>query len=238
MSSTTIVLLPTTTVLTGDLNLCLLNEYSAISRNFMNIMNSHFFRPTITQPTRFTERTATCIDHIWTNVTQHIDSGIFYCDITGHFPIFCRLNSIAKPKDNLVKIEFRDMSLTNKCKFNDLVHSTNWNGLLSGIDDTNHLVLILLTTLDKYYNTCFPIKTKIISTKRYHKPWITSALLKSIKTKHDLYKLVKTNNYDCRAYKRYDNLLGCLLKPARSNYYKNIFDECKRDLKKSLVNNK
>ena len=64
-------------ILTGDFNLCLLNEYSAVTRNFMNVMSSLFFRPIVTRPTRFTERTATCIDHIWTNVIQPIDSGIF-----------------------------------------------------------------------------------------------------------------------------------------------------------------
>ena len=168
---------------------------------------------------QITERTAYCIDHIWTNVTQLIDSGIFYCDITDHCPIFCRLNPLTKPKDSLIKVEFRDMSLTNKRKFNDLVRSTNWTQLLNGIEDTNRLVLNLLSTLDKYYNTCFPIKTRFISTKRYLKPWITSALLKSIKTKHDLYKLVKSNNYDSHAYKRFDNLLGSLLKTVRSNFY-------------------
>ena len=40
----------------------------------------------------------------------------------------------------------------------------------------------------KIYNDCFPLKKATRKQKRFKKPWLTKALLKSIKTKNKLYK--------------------------------------------------
>ena len=230
----------TETIITGDFNICLLNEHnSANTNNFINMMNGFFFRPIITRPTRFKNNTATVIDHIWVNTVQDISSYIFYSDITDHCPVFCRINNSLRIKDELVKIKFRDMSSINKSKFNVMVSDTDWNILLRGINTTNDMVLKLLDTLDSYYNTCFPFKTQIVCVKRLLKPWITKALHVSIKTKHDLFKQVKRNNYDVNAYKRYNNTLKCLLRSSKLSYFKAKFNECRQDLKKtwSIINN-
>ena len=189
--------------------------------------------------TRFRDNSATVIDHIWTNSVHEIMSCIFYCDITDHCPVFCRINTPIKNVDKLIKIKFRDMSPTNKLKFNDMVQNTNWDLLLYGLNDVNIMVIKLLDTLDKYYNICFPLMTKTVSIKRLYKPWITNALHNSIKTKHDLFRQVKMNNYDLTAYKIYCNLLTTLLRTSKSSYFKAKFDECKQDLRKtwSIINN-
>ena len=70
------------------------------------------------------------------------------------------------------------MSHENKIKFNEMVRNTNWNRLLHGLNNVNDMVIKLLDILDKYYNTCFPLKTKTVSVKRLYKPWITKALLR------------------------------------------------------------
>lgn len=228
------------TIIAGDFNICLLNEQrSAITSNFINMMNGFFFRPIITRPTRFSNNAATIIDHIWVNTVHDVTPCILFSDITDHCPVFCRISTPSKTKDNLVTVKFRDMSSTNKLKFKEMVGNTDWSLLLNGLDNTNEMVLKLLSTLDKYYNSCFPFKTKTISTKRLYKPWISKALHISIKTKHDLFRRVRMNNYDLIAYKRYSNMLTTLLRKSKSFYYKAKFDECKQDLKKtwSIINN-
>ena len=96
------------TVITGDFNLCLLNEeQSQLTSNFINMMNSFFFRPIITRPTQFTDTTATVIDHIWVNMADAMDGCILFSDITDHCPIFCRFNSPNKAENILQKIKFR-----------------------------------------------------------------------------------------------------------------------------------
>ena len=204
------------TIITGDFDICLLNEnHSLVTANFMNMMRAFFFRPLITRPTRFKENSATVIDHIWVNSVNTVDSYIFYCDITDHCPVFCRIGIPVENKKKLVKVRFRDMSIANKQKFNEMLASANWAVLLNGITGTNELVLKLLGMIDKYYDMCFPIKIKYITLKRLSKPWITTALHKSIKTKHDLYRLVRQNHFDLNTYKRYCNILNGLLKTSK-----------------------
>ena len=101
------------------------------------MMRELFFRPLITRPTRFQNNSATVIDHIWTNSTATINSYIFYCDITDHCPVYCRVNIPLAIRNDLVKIKFRDMSDTNKKKFYEVLISTDWNELLHGLTDTN-----------------------------------------------------------------------------------------------------
>ena len=92
--------------------------------------------------------------------------------------------------------------------------------------------------IDKYFDMCFPIKIKFITLKRLSKPWITTALHNSIKTKHDLYRLVRQNNFDLNTYKRYCNILNGLLKTSKVSCYNQQFDDSKRDLKRtwSIIN--
>ena len=222
------------TIITGDFNVCLLQEdHSVHTSNFMNMMREFFFRPLITRPTRFQNNTATVIDHIWTNITYSTDNYIFYCDITDHCPIFCRVNIPIALKNELVKIKFRDMCQSNKDRFVAMLRDTNWNEVLDGLRDTNSQLKKLIETLENYYNICFPVRTKIIGMKRLSKPWITEALHKSIYNKHLMYKLVRQNLYDDNRYKIYTNTLNTLIRASRAAYYKEQFQLCKSDIKRT-----
>ena len=195
------------------------------------MMREFFLRPLISRPTRFRNDSSTVIDHIWTNLTNNIDSYIFYCDITDNCPIYCRIHIPIATKNELVKITFRDMRQTNKDKFKKLVRETNWTETLNGVKDTNTQMIKLIEILENYYNTCFPLRTKIIGMKRLSKPWITEALHKSIHNKHIMYKLVRQNLYDINRYKIYTNTLNSLIRTSRTIYYKQQFEQCKTDIK-------
>ena len=227
------------TIITGDFNVCLLSEgHSQITSNFMNMMSSNFFRPLITRPTRFTENTATVIDHIWVNMPDTVNSYIFDCDITDHCPVFCRIDFPYVTKNDLTKVKFRNMKPENKQNFQNILQNIDWPSIMNEITDEAEQTKKFLDILYKHYNRCFPIMTKTIGVKRISKPWITSALHKSINTKHNLFKLVKRNQYNLDAYNRYCNTLNNLIKLSRIDYYKQKFDAAKQDLKKtwSVIN--
>ena len=229
----------TETVIAGDFNICLMEEnHSQQTANFINKMREFFFRPLITRPTRFQNNSATVIDHIWTNSTSTIESFIFFCDITDHCPVYCRINTPLANENNQIRIKFRDMSDTNKLKFKNVLENINWNDILSGITDTNTQVIKFLDTIEQHYIECFPMKTKVIGSNRISKPWITDALHKSIHNKHIMYKLVKQNLFDVNQYKRYTNLLSSLIKISRMSYYKHQFEKYEKDIKRtwSIIN--
>ena len=94
------------TIITGDFNICLLKEnHSLVTDHFMNMMRTYFFHPLITRPTRFKNNSATIIDHIWVNSVTKVDSCIFYCDITDHCPVFCRISIPFEYKNKLAKVK-------------------------------------------------------------------------------------------------------------------------------------
>ena len=143
----------TETVIAGDFNICLLEEnHSQQTTNFINKMREFFFRPLITRPTRFQNNSATVIDHIWTNSTSTIDSFIFYCDITDHCPVYCRINTPLAIGNDQIRVKFRDMSDANKIKFKNKLVNFNWNELLHGLTDTNAQVIKFLEVIEHHYN--------------------------------------------------------------------------------------
>ena len=81
------------------------------------------------------------------------------------------------------------------------------------------------------FNKCCPIKSKAISQKRFHCPWLTDSLLRSIKRKHNLYLLSRHDAGYHDEYKRYRNYLCGTIKTAKRLYFKNMFDQLKADNK-------
>ena len=86
------------------------------------------------------------------------------------------------------------------------------------------LWLMVHSFIKKYssiYNSCFPLKK--FQAKRYtlYKPWITRALLKSIKRKNTLYKRFLNNPTPSNEYryKCFKNKLNHSLRIAKRLYY-------------------
>ena len=51
-------------IITGDLNYDLLNLENTQVRNFVELMHKNYYFPVINKPTRFSDNSATVIDHI------------------------------------------------------------------------------------------------------------------------------------------------------------------------------
>lgn len=81
-----------------------------------------------------------------------------------------------------------------------------------------------------------PLITKRIRLySKYHKPWISSAILKSIHRKHRLYKMFLKNK-ESRAeleYKSYKNKLTKIIRLAEKMYYSNKFESAMGSIKKT-----
>jgi endonuclease/exonuclease/phosphatase family metal-dependent hydrolase len=85
----------------GDMNVDFL-KYSmhADTEEYLDMLYLNNFIPIITKPTRITEHSSTLIDHIYTNASTHIVSGIALVDISDHLPTFA-LYRVYKKKRNL-----------------------------------------------------------------------------------------------------------------------------------------
>ena len=71
-----------------DLNYDLLQDSHTFTDNFVDTMYDHSFYPIINKPTRITQNSSTCIDHIWTNIHDKIiKSAIITHKIADHLPV-------------------------------------------------------------------------------------------------------------------------------------------------------
>ena len=64
--------------------------------NFVNMMHSLYMYPLINVPTRFTDNSAKCIDHMWCNMHNVSHSGCFLTDTTDHYLIFTVFDVVTK----------------------------------------------------------------------------------------------------------------------------------------------
>ena len=84
-------------IIGGDINIDLLKSNVTTTQNYLTTMLSNNLIPNITIPTRFTDRSATLIDHIFTRIPKsHINNlitaGFFLIDITDHLSNFVIFN--------------------------------------------------------------------------------------------------------------------------------------------------
>ena len=166
----------------------------------------------ITLPSRITDLSMTCIDHLFVRLNHrekvlNIVSGLFYCDINDHLPSFVSIDE--KNMHNFV----RGMETEN----------LNEKYINGGDYYTKFITIVL-----RIFQRLFPAVR--LSRKHWQdKPWMTKALKISIKCKK-LYKacLVHPGNSMHEKYRTYKNIPRKCLKEAEIKYYEELFDNRKK----------
>ena len=97
---------------------------------------------------------------------------------------------------------------------------------------------LLNKNLNEIINECYPVKTFSKREIRLRsKPWITKAIMRSIKTRNKMYKkLIKTNYRDKdlhTQYKKYRNNLTKIKETSKKNYYENLLKNAQGNTRKT-----
>ena len=222
--------------LAGDFNVNLLNSDSHDVISFVNNMQSSHCLPIITKPTRFPSGNnigePSLLDHMWLNNIEVYTSGIILYDLTDHCPVFvCFNHGVVDDRHKFVKVKFRVQS--NKCHddFIDELGRINWD--FSDFNDINDKTAYFLDKINSLYCKCFPLRSKNISLKRLEKSWLTPAIIRSIKTKSNYFKLFRMGIISREVNNRYKNCLNSIIRRAKNTYYNNVFVNCKNNVRKS-----
>ena len=219
----------------GDYNIDLLKiEQHQPTEDVYNIFKSYNHYPLIYRPTRVTSTSATLIDNIFTNDYNIDKSGIIAYDISDHFIIFAT-NKIISTTSKSIKVTSRKINDTNLIKFKTLLQSEEWLSILNE-QDTNKAYELFDFKIKSYYEECFPQITKTIKLYNDNKnPWITPAIINSIRTKSKLYKKYLRNRSKVNEdnYKTYNKLLKQAIKNAQKNFYQNKFTYANGNIKKN-----
>lgn len=222
-------------IIIGDFNINLLEHSTHLPTNlFLNSMQSLNYFPHISRPTRFPDNPTlgqpSLLDHIWTNFMPLSLSGIIHYCMSDHLPIF--INIIHQTNTNAKhKITFRIKNINNYERFSNELQNIDWEALLIR-SNTNENFKLFYNLVYDFYNKCFPVKTKYVSTKRLRNAWLTTGLLNSIKQKCKLFKMYKLGTISHDTFKQYRNILTQVLRSAKTNYYRQIFVNFKNNTKK------
>ena len=219
----------------GDYNINILNsDNHPPTASFIDILFENNLYPTITKPTRVTDKTATLIDNIYSNIKPDNTkfSGILYSDLTDHFPVF--YIEYENTREN--KIEYiarRDFSEHNKSKFKQKLSSTNWDHVLLCTDPSDafqefHSKFVAM------YSDCFPMQSIKVGYNT-RKPWLTHGLKTSIKRKNHLYYRMKKHpsEQNRSAYKQFRTRLNYILRKSERDYYANYLNANRNNLRKT-----
>ena len=228
--------------ISGDFNLDLL-KYNTVNviGDFLNTIQTNNLYPLIDRPTRITPTSATLIDNIFTNVLTHqIKSGVCVNYLTDHYPIFQITKSLPlgfhQPHTGITYTRsYNQKSVDN---FHSHLNSIDWS-FINNIDSAEDAYDAFTLKFRHIYDNHFPIKSHSNDSRNSrkrrisHKPWITTAILKSINRKDKLHRkyvshptLVNQTNLNS-----YRNKLTTLIRTSKKNYFTNKLDACKHNTK-------
>ncbi len=223
-------------VLLGDFNIDNLKYNTHHKTNeFIDNLFSHGFMPFIHKPTRVTHQTATLLDHIYSNNLAHKSiSGIILTDVSDHFGIYHIVHNRRKTHIHHANTR-RIFSSQNQETFNELLRQTDF----SDISQINCPQQAYNLFIDKYktaFDIAFPL-TQIKPCKRFVKrePWVSEGLLTSMRNKTKLFrkKLKQPSEHNIIKYKTFINQYNKLKRIMKTNYYRNMIEMNKHDMKKT-----
>ena len=229
----------------GDFNINLLQyDDKKESQEFLDKMHSNFLLPYISSPSRVTPRSQTLIDNIFSNkVEVESFSGNITTSISDHYAQFLLLKKQNLPKGQKQRKMIRDykkIEIEKETVEADL-DTTNWKqNLKLNQGNVHNSFAIFFETFDKAIEKHAPLRKMSIQEQRLTKrPWITSGILKSIKTKDKLRRKFDRAKDPLRKtaleneYKKYKNQLEKILKTSKALYYQKFFENNKTNLYKT-----
>ena len=236
-------------IIAGDFNINLLKIKENIHfSNYLELLLSSSYLPTITLPTRLTETNGTLIDNLFLKLTNnHLSykAGILIQRISDHLPYFIALD-ILKPQYDTIK-SVKVTSKNSECKENFKLYLQRKN-IMSLLDcdpsanpSTNYEKFHEIIT--KGLHECFPVKTVKFNKYKHKKcPWITEGILISIKFRDSLYKSLKATPHHDNQYvakkinlQTYNRILKRSIRLAKIKYYQHCFDKFKQDARKTWM---
>ena len=144
--------------LCGDWNLDLLKvENSPLIKEFVTIMYSNSFFPTINKPKRVGKTAATIIDNIWSSkIEKNASNHIFVTDLTDHYPIFSQFSIENSGNVNrfIMKRSFTDRNIDN---FVADMNNTDWSNVYDE-NDSNEAYNVFFRKFKTIFDRNFPIK--------------------------------------------------------------------------------
>lgn len=193
-------------------------ELSDILSSF-NYKNCHTL---ITRP-----ESNTCIDNVYSNITEDIFIDTIACSLTDHNILSCKIKTLANNSEYVETIrQVCDYSLARQSLAN-LLQSYQETGNPS--EDSSRII----TCISNAAKSSTIEKREIKSIKNEMTPWLNKNLLELINYKKKLLKMRRRGRYDVESrLKRLSNVIRKACRECMNNYYINNLSQIQQEPKK------
>lgn len=178
-------------IILGDFNIDCLRRNAMVTR-YTELLSSYGVKQLVSVPTRYTsEDQSTIIDHIITNLQENdVTCGVVATGISDHEMVFLSDKCVRYDEERCI----RERDIVDYGTLENTLHSMDW--LFVDTDDT----------MEGKFNKFMSKISSAIATARFtvtfskrstiRQPWVTGAILKSVKHKNNLYKKLRLTPYN------------------------------------------
>ena len=226
-------------MLMGDFNINLFNyDSDPNTSDFVDTIYSNSLLPYINIPTRITPRSQTLIDNIfYSELNEDIIAGNITSTMSDHlmqFLIEPSSDPSVKATQSKLRRSFKNF---NKENFETELKRINWDTELElQNEDVNFSLMKFFDNVNKLLDKYAPFQKVSKKTEMHQsKPWITKGIRTSIKVKHKIYKRTCREKDPTKKetlfnkMKTYRNYVLMLIRKSKDLYYKQFFDENKKN---------
>lgn len=211
-------------ILTGDINIDLINKKSSKVQKYLNIMCEHGYMPLLNKPTRVKEKrgkiSKTCLDHIFAGpqIDDSFKTFILNSSTSDHFSTILNIKINTNSPPNIAN--YHTISNINENQLINKIQSEMW-GEIYNSEDPDFCINKIVNKINEYIKECTVNKVK--KSEAIKKSWVTAGILNSIKKRDKLHLICKKQPFNRNAktvYAKYRNKLNKIILAAKINYYR------------------
>jgi hypothetical protein len=205
-------------IVLGDFNT---NWLDRPSPHLLNLINIYGLKQLISDPTRITINSATCLDLILTQSEQMVARTEVLPNLCSDHSIPCVYLRQAKPKYTTFKRTLYNYKKLDNNRFRDLLSNVNWNYIFNN-GSINESVASFTDTLLGIAKQCMPVKQVTVRTN--DAPWITDEIKMLIFEKKRIHRIAKTTNTteNWAKFRRCRNDLTTLIRKTKTDYVETL----------------
>ena len=218
----------------GDFNINLLDYGNSVPVNrFVDSLQSLYLLPSISLPTRITDRSRTLIDNIFFTPSKYKPhSGNLLVGISDHLPQYLIFENFCVATQREVRY-YRKWKNFNENRFIADFEQVDWNGMFQlHSNNPDRLFENFFEKMDTLIDVHAPLKRlSNKQVKKGGKPWITKGIKTSIDKRDQLLKLInKEKNEHIKRelqtkHKYYRNQIVKLSRKSKINHFKRYFND-------------
>ena len=190
------------------------------------------FHPTITLPTRFSDKRCTLIDNFYCKYSPAImnsTTGILTNNISDHQPYILNIHNLTTKVNVKKYVKLNPQNSNSLINFKTGIQKANIYNTLHKDEgyDPNENYGIMQEIINNKIKTYFPVRV-VKFNKRKHKKsnWITKGIINSISFRDNMYRTLKQTSHDSQNFetlkinlRTYNNILKRNIKQAKKAYY-------------------